>query len=225
MKKYILTVLAVGMSAGHLAAADKADFKTSEEKGSYIIGFNIGSSIKRDGFSVIPEKLLTGLKEALDGKKPAFSPEEIQEIMSGLQQQMAAKQKESAGAAAGEGVAFLKANKVKEGVKTTASGLQYKVLKSGKGKSPKVDDKVTTHYRGTLIDGTEFDSSYGRGQPATFPVNGVIKGWTEALQLMKEGDKWQLFIPTELAYGARGAGAKIAPHSALIFEIELLKIN
>lgn len=225
MKKYILTVLAVGMSVGPLAAADKTDFKTPEHKASYIIGFNIGSSIKRDGFSVDADKLLVGLKAALAGQKPVFSPEEIQTIMSGLQEQMASKQQKASGAAAEKGVAFLKANKSKEGVKTTASGLQYKILKSGKGKSPKVDDKVTTHYRGTLIDGTEFDSSYGRGEPASFPVNGVIKGWTEALQLMKEGDKWQLFIPTELAYGARGAGAKIAPHSALIFEIELLKVN
>jgi FKBP-type peptidyl-prolyl cis-trans isomerase FklB len=124
-----------------------------------------------------------------------------------------------------EGEAFLAENKKKEGVKTLPSGLQYKVIKEGTGKSPKATDKVSTHYRGTLIDGTEFDSSYKRGQPATFPVNGVIPGWTEALQLMKVGSKWQLFIPSKLAYGERGAPPVIGPYSVLIFTVELLAIK
>ncbi len=124
-----------------------------------------------------------------------------------------------------EGKAFLSANKTKEGVVTLPSGLQYRIIKKGSGPSPKLTDKVTTHYRGTLIDGTEFDSSYSRNQPATFPVNGVIPGWTEALQLMHNGDKWQLFIPSKLAYGNRAVGDKIKLGSTLIFEIELLDIN
>jgi FKBP-type peptidyl-prolyl cis-trans isomerase FklB len=124
-----------------------------------------------------------------------------------------------------EGEKFLADNKKKEGIKTTASGLQYKVIKDGTGKTPKATDTVSTHYRGTLISGKEFDSSYKRGEPAEFPVNGVIKGWTEALQLMKEGAKWQLFIPSELAYGERGAGQDIGPNSTLIFDIELLSVK
>jgi len=124
-----------------------------------------------------------------------------------------------------EGEAFLAANKKKEGVKTLASGLQYKVIKPGTGKKPKSTDTVTTHYRGTLIDGTEFDSSYNRGQPATFPVHGVIPGWTEALQLMEEGAKWQLFIPSKLGYGERGAGQAIGPNATLIFEVELVSVQ
>lgn len=137
-----------------------------------------------------------------------------------------AKQREQAESSGKAGVDFLAANKEKEGVITLESGLQYKVLKSGDGESPSLNDTVVTHYRGTLIDGTEFDSSYNRGEPATFPVTGVISGWTEALQLMKVGDKWQLFIPSELAYGANPrAGGPIPPHAALIFEIELLGIE
>ena len=138
---------------------------------------------------------------------------------------MAAKQNAEGGKNLKEGEAFLDENKKKEGVTTLPSGLQYKVLKSGAGKTPKATDKVTTHYRGTLIDGTVFDSSYDRGEPTTFPVGGVIRGWTEALQLMKEGDKWQLYVPAQLGYGERGAGGKIGPNTTLLFEIELLKVE
>jgi FKBP-type peptidyl-prolyl cis-trans isomerase FklB len=145
--------------------------------------------------------------------------------MMAFQKEVMAKQAEVAKKNKAEGEAFLAENKKKEGVKTTASGLQYKVIKPGKGKKPKSSDTVTVNYRGTLIDGTEFDSSYKRGQPATFQVSGVIPGWTEGLQLMEEGAKWQLFIPSNLAYGERGAGGVIGPNATLIFEVELLSIQ
>jgi len=158
-----------------------------------------------------------------------MTEQEIQETLKTFQQEMAAKQAEKTKQLAEinkkEGEAFLAENKKKEGVKTLPSGLQYKILTEGSGKTPKETDTVTTHYRGTLIDGTEFDSSFKRGQPASFTVNGVIKGWTEALQLMKEGSKWQLFIPSDLAYGDRGAGGQIGPHATLIFEVELISID
>lgn len=225
MKKNILSVMAVGLSIGLAAAAEPTGFKSNEEKASYLIGYNIGSSVKRDGFAVTPEKLIQGLTDGMKGKPSAFSQEQASQIMMALQQSIAMKRQAASGDTHEEGTAFLAANKKKAGVKTTASGLQYKVIKSGKGATPKADSKVTTHYRGTLIDGTEFDSSYSRNAPASFPVNGVIKGWTEALLMMKEGDKWQLFIPTELAYGARSPSPKIPSMSALVFEIELLKVN
>jgi FKBP-type peptidyl-prolyl cis-trans isomerase FklB len=153
----------------------------------------------------------------------------VQQVMQDFQKKMMAKQmaarEEGLGKNKAEGEKFLADNKKKEGIKTTASGLQYKVITAGTGKTPKATDTVKTHYRGTLINGTEFDSSYKRGEPAEFPVNGVIKGWTEALQLMKEGAKWQLFIPSELAYGERGAGRDIGPNSTLIFDIELISVK
>jgi FKBP-type peptidyl-prolyl cis-trans isomerase FklB len=149
--------------------------------------------------------------------------------MAAFQKEMMAKQQELAKRLGEknkkEGEAFLSENRKKEGIKALPSGLQYKVVKAGTGKKPKSTDTVTTHYRGTLIDGTEFDSSYRRGQPASFPVSGVIPGWTEALQLMEEGAKWQLFIPPNLAYGERGAGSQIGPNATLIFEIELISIQ
>jgi FKBP-type peptidyl-prolyl cis-trans isomerase FklB len=149
--------------------------------------------------------------------------------MAAFQKEMMAKQQELAKRLGEknkkEGEAFLSENRKKEGIKALPSGLQYKVVKAGTGKKPKSTDTVTTHYRGTLIDGTEFDSSYRRGQPASFPVSGVIAGWTEALQLMEEGAKWQLFIPPNLAYGERGAGSQIGPNATLIFEIELISIQ
>jgi FKBP-type peptidyl-prolyl cis-trans isomerase FklB len=170
-----------------------------------------------------------GLKDSISGGNLQMTEQEIQETLKTFQQALAAKQAEKSKQLADsnrkEGEAFLSENKKKEGVKTLPSGLQYKMLTEGSGKMPKETDTVTTHYRGTLLDGTEFDSSFKRGQPASFPVNGVIKGWTEALQLMKEGSKWQLFIPSDLAYGERGAGGQIGPNATLIFEVELISIN
>ncbi|MER2998265.1 FKBP-type peptidyl-prolyl cis-trans isomerase [Pontibacter populi] len=198
---------------------------TLEEKISYIIGRDMAGNLKKQGIDVNPDAFIKGMKEAIEGKPSTLSQAEVQEAMMQLQQEMGAKQ----GAAGAEnqqaGEAFLAENKNKEGVKTLPSGLQYEVLNEGTGKSPSASDKVTTHYHGTLIDGTVFDSSYERGQPATFPVNGVIAGWTEALQLMKEGAKWRLYIPSALAYGSQGAGDVIGPNTTLIFDVELISVH
>lgn len=204
-------------------------FNSNKEKISYIIGRDMAANFKKQGLEVDPEIFLQGFKEALSGKESQLKPEEVQAAMMALQQEMQVRQSANQGQAAEankkEGEAFLAQNKTKEGVVTLPSGLQYQVLQEGSGASPGPSDKVTTHYHGTLIDGTVFDSSYERGQPATFPVNGVISGWTEALQQMKEGAKWRLFLPSHLAYGAQGAGEDIGPHATLIFDVELISVN
>ncbi|WP_192821075.1 FKBP-type peptidyl-prolyl cis-trans isomerase [Rufibacter sp. LB8] len=205
------------------------ELKDLNQKISYIIGRDMAANFTKQGITIEVEALSQGLKEALSGQASQLSPEEIQNTMMQLQMQMQEKQQSSAGASGEqnkkEGEAFLQENKAKSGVTTLASGLQYEVLESGSGKTPGKSSNVTTHYHGTLINGTVFDSSYERGEPATFPVNGVIAGWTEALQLMKEGDKWRLYIPGDLAYGSRGAGADIGPNTTLIFDVELLKVH
>lgn len=202
---------------------------TQKDKISYAVGMNIGTNLHRQPLDVDPAILLQGLKDVLAGNKPLLTEEEARTLLTQLQEDMRKQQAEKAqqmGAAnKAEGETFLAANKTKEGVITLPSGLQYKILKAGTGPKPSASDSVVCNYRGTLINGAEFDSSYKRGQPATFPVNGVIKGWTEALQLMPVGSKWQLFIPAQLAYGERGAGADIGPNAALIFEIDLLSIQ
>ena len=192
---------------------------------SYIIGMDIGNNLKKQSIDVDPNILSKGIKDALAGGKPLLTEQEISETMAAFQKEMMAKQEQVAKKNKAEGDAFLSENKKKEGVKTLPSGLQYKVIKAGTGKKPKSTDTVTTHYRGTLTNGTEFDSSYKRGQTVSFPVSGVIPGWTEALQLMEEGAKWQLFIPSNLAYGERGAGGLIGPNATLIFEVELISIQ
>ncbi|MFO0949072.1 MAG: FKBP-type peptidyl-prolyl cis-trans isomerase [Planctomycetota bacterium] len=201
-----------------------------KERSSYAIGLNIGRNLKREGIELDIKIFAEGLAAGLEGQKPRFTDEELAGALEALEKQMtakiASKRKMEAETNAKTGANFLAENKTKEGVKTLASGLQYEVVKAGTGKkNPKSSDKVQTHYRGRLIDGTEFDSSYERGEPATFPVDGVIKGWTEALQLMKEGDSWRLYVPAELAYGERGAPPAIGPNQVLIFDIELLKIG
>lgn len=215
-------------AAGVLSAADPS-LKTQKDKVSYAIGAQIGTDMKRQAVDINPDSLAKGLKDGFQGSKMLLTDQEMREAVTSLQQQMAAKQAErmrELGAKNKQaGAAFLAENKKKDGVKVLPDGLQYKVIKEGTGKMPKAEDTVTVNYRGTLIDGTEFDSSYKRGEPATFPVKGVIKGWTEALQLMKVGSKWQLFIPPELAYGEQGAGRIIGPNSTLIFEVELLGIK
>ncbi len=202
--------------------------ETMQQKAAYAIGINFINSLKMQGIKLDEPSLLQGIQDALKGQL-VLSHAEMQSALDEFKQQLIIQQqlaqKTLLKKNQQEGEAFLSANKTKEGVVTLPSGLQYRVIKKGSGPSPKLTDKVTTHYRGTLIDGTEFDSSYSRNQPATFPVNGVIPGWTEALQLMHKGDKWQLFIPSELAYGNRAVGDKIKPGSTLIFEIELLDIN
>jgi FKBP-type peptidyl-prolyl cis-trans isomerase FklB len=198
------------------------------DKVSYIFGLNIANNIKSQseaaGFKVNIDKLVEGLNDGLGGGDPTLTPEEIQQTMQAFEQMLTAKAESQAEENKQEGEAFLAENKQKEGVKTTKSGLQYKVLSGGKGKSPRATDTVTVNYKGTLINGKEFDSSYKRMEPATFPLNRVIAGWTEVLQLMKEGDKFEVYIPSELAYGPRGQGDVIGPNSTLIFEIELLEV-
>jgi FKBP-type peptidyl-prolyl cis-trans isomerase len=210
------------------AAEQKAvSLKTEMDKVSYAIGARMGQSFKRQGIQINAELLMRGIRDALAGREPALTQEQMQQVMTDFQRRMTTqrqeRQKVEGAKNLAEGKAFLDANKKKEGVKVLPSGLQYKVIKEGTGKTPAADDKVKTHYRGRLVDGTEFDSSYKRGKPAEFAVRGVIKGWTEALQLMKEGGKWELYIPADLAYGERGRPG-IPPSATLIFEIELLEI-
>lgn len=198
---------------------------TFQEKVSYIIGRDMATNLKKQGIDIEAASFTQGLKDVLEGKPSSLSQSEVQQTMMQLQQEMSQKQGASAAENQKEGEAFLAENKNKEGVQKLPSGLQYQILKEGTGKSPSATDQVTTHYHGTLIDGTVFDSSYERNQPATFPVNGVIAGWTEALQLMKEGAKWRLFIPSDLAYGSQGAGDVIGPNATLIFDVELISVN
>jgi len=225
MKLRVIAVLGILFLVSQVNAEEKLLLKNQKEKVSYIIGMDIGGNLKRQSVDVDPNILAKGVKDALAGGKPLLTEQEIQETMAAFQKEMMARQSEVAKKNKAEGEAFLAANKKKEWVKALQSGLQYKVIKVGTGKKPKLSDTVTAHYRGTLIDGTEFDSSYKRGQPVSFPVSGVIPGWTEALQLMGEGAKWQLFIPSNLAYGEKGAGRDIGPNATLIFEIELVSIQ
>jgi FKBP-type peptidyl-prolyl cis-trans isomerase FklB len=200
-----------------------------QDRASYIIGLNLGQSLKTQEVPVTADLIIQGLRDGLGGANPLLTPEEIQAAMQEFQQQLMTAQqskREAAGAKnMQESQAYLDQNKAKPGVKTTASGLQYEVLTEGSGESPKPTDKVTVHYRGTLPDGKVFDSSYDRNEPATFPVNGVIQGWVEALQLMKPGAKYRLVIPPALAYAERGAGNDIGPNQVLIFDVELLSVD
>jgi FKBP-type peptidyl-prolyl cis-trans isomerase FklB len=203
--------------------------KTPKDKTSYAMGMNIGTGLRKQAIDIDPAILARGLRDAFLNGKTLLTEEEARTFLTQLQGELRKKQQEAAQRAGeankSEGVAFLESNKSKEGVVTLPSGLQYKVLQEGTGPKPTATDQVVCNYRGTLLDGTEFDSSYKRGQPATFPLSGVIKGWTEALQLMPVGSKWQLFVPAELGYGDRGAGPQIGPNATLIFEIELISIQ
>jgi len=222
-------VLCVLLLAVHGMAQDSAILKTERDKVSYSMGMDIGRMLKMQGVDVDLELATRGFKDAYTGNQALLTDEEMQEVLTNFKKEFIAKQQELAKQQGEknkkEGEIFLEANKKKEGVQTLPSGLQYKVLKAGAGKKPTATDTVTVHYRGTLIDGKEFDSSYPRGKPVTFPVNGVIPGWTEALPLMEEGAKWELFIPSNLAYGERGAGRDIGPNATLIFEVELISIE
>jgi len=225
-------VVCIGLTALVTACNEKekvVKLDTQTNKASYSIGLQFGSQISKIQDMVNQDAIILGFKDGLTETKSQLTTEEMQTVMQEFQKSMVekqqAKQKEMATNGKAEGEKFLVANKTKDGVITTASGLQYKILTAGTGASPAATDTVITHYTGTTIDGKVFDSSHKRNAPATFPVNGVIKGWTEALQLMKVGSKWQLFIPSELAYGDRGAGASIGPNQVLIFEIELLQIK
>lgn len=227
MKPIVLSAVALSLAVSVLAEEKPPqlkDLKDLKDKASYSLGLNFGFNFKRQNVDLNLDAFAAGFKDAMSGKKPLMTEEEVRETMMAFEKDMQQKQAETAQKNAAEGEKFLAENKTKEGVKTSASGLQYKVLKEGSGGQPKSSDTVTVNYRGTLIDGTEFDSSYKRGQPATFPVGGVIKGWTEALQLMKVGSKYQLFIPASLAYGEQGPPG-IPPNAILIFEVELMDVK
>lgn len=199
------------------------------DQASYSIGLSMGRNFKKQQIPINAAQLVQGLRDGLSGAQPALNEQEMNAALQAFEEQvgaaMEARSKQLAESNKTEGAAFLAANQKKPGVKTTASGLQYQVIKEGTGPIPKKTDMVSTHYRGTLLDGTEFDSSYSRNEPTSFPVDQVIPGWTEALQMMKVGSKWKLFVPSELAYRDQGAGADIGPNATLVFEIELLGIE
>ena len=197
--------------------------KDEKEKLSYCLGVNIGMSLKSQGLTELDAKIFAeAMSDVVSNSKLKINSDEINSF---LQEYFGKIQAEQQKTAVAEGEKFLKNNSSQDGVVTLESGLQYKVLKEGTGEKPKATDTVTTHYHGTLISGEVFDSSVERSEPASFPVNGVIPGWVEALQLMPVGSKWKLFVPSHLAYGERGAGQKIGPNATLIFEVELLSIN
>ena len=228
MKHVFAVVLIVGLSFGLCFGAERPETKDQKDKESYSLGYQFGQSLKAQGVDINMDVYTSGIKDALAGTKPLLSQEEMNKTVLELQARVAtARQKELKGKAdknLAEGKAFMEANKKKEGVKTLPSGLQYKVVKEGSGKTPKATDEVTVNYRGSFIDGTEFDSSYKKGTPLTFQVDKIIPGWKEALQLMKVGSTWQLFVPPELGYGERSVGP-IPPNATLIFEVELVSIK
>jgi len=216
------------LTAAAAVAQQAPELKTDKEKISYALGLDLGNQLKRQAVDVDADVFMQGLKASLTGSKPLMTEDEAKAAIAALQGELQKKQAELA-KAQGEmnlkdGEIFLAANKSQQGVVTLPSGLQYKVLTTGTGAKPTADDTVVCHYRGTFLNGTEFDSSYKRNQPATFPVKGVIKGWTEALQLMSVGSKWQLWIPASLAYGPAGRQG-IPPNSTLVFEVELISIQ
>src|SRR3954464_9381009 len=228
MKNLVIGIV-LAMLAAPVFAQDRPALKDTKDKVSYSIGLDIGTTFKKQKMELNSDALAAGVKDGLSGGKPLMSPDEVRQVMvqfsKDMREKAATVNKDAAEKNSKEGEKFLADNKAKPGVKTTASGLQYAVEKEGSGTPPKETDTVVVNYRGTLIDGTEFDSSYKRGEPATFPVNRVIKGWTEALQLMKPGAKYQLVIPPDLAYGPGGTGQLIGPNATLIFEVELLSIK
>jgi FKBP-type peptidyl-prolyl cis-trans isomerase FklB len=229
MKSVGAVLLCMAIIVGQAESQEKKELKTQKDSVSYSIGLDIGKRLKQQSVEIDVDLVARGIKDAESDSTRLLTEVQAESVINAFQQQMAAKM-DSVKKALGmknkaDGEAFLAENRKKEGVKVLPDGLQYKVLKEGNGKKPKADETVTVNYRGTLIDGTEFDSSIKRGEPSTFRVSGVIKGWTEALQLMPVGSKWQLFIPPELAYGERGAGEVIPPNSTLIFEVELLSIK
>ena len=221
MKHFIVVVSASLLVLPLFGQEKSPQLKDQKDKVSYSIGMNIGFNLSKQKVDINPDILAAGIKDSIAGK-PLLTQDQVKDVMAQFEKDMEQKQKQAGEKNKADGAKFLEENKKKPGVKTTASGLQYKAEKEGTGVQPKATDMVTVNYRGTLIDGTEFDSSYKRGQPATFPVNGVIKGWTEALQLMKVGSKYQLWIPSNLAYGERSVSPELGPNATLIFEVELM---
>ena len=229
LMRLITIILGALFCTGTALAQSGAAFENEEKKTGYAVGMSVAENLSRQGIEVDIDSFIEGIRDVLTGKKPRLSQVEFQQTMrafgSKIQARRQKMQSEAGAKNLKEGKSFLAKNKKKKGVVTLPSGLQYQVLRAGKGTKPTAFSTVVTHYRGTLLDGSEFDSSYGRGKPASFRVNGVIAGWTEALQLMPEGSKWRLFIPSGLAYGPRGTGRKIGPHATLIFEIELIEVK
>ncbi len=224
-----LTLVTVLLMTAAAYGADDQTLRTDREKTSYAIGAQTGADMKHFGMDVDPDLVARGFRDAYSGRKLLLNDQQMSETMTNISRIMEAKSgemmKQDAERNKREGEAFLAQNARKEGVKTLPSGLQYKIMRAGSGRTPKATDTVAVNYRGTFIDGTEFDSSYRRGQPLTFQVNKMIKGWVEALQIMDVGAKWQLFIPSRLAYGEQGAPPAIGPNAALIYEVELLSIK
>jgi FKBP-type peptidyl-prolyl cis-trans isomerase FklB len=229
MRYLAALILSIFLLFGVCSAQGKPELKDQKDKESYSLGYQFGQYLKLQGVDINLDVYTSAIKDALGNKEPSMSKDEIIATIRGLEQRVqAARQKalkEKGAKNLEEGKAFLAENQKKKDVKTLPSGLQYKVLKEGSGKTPKATDTVSVNYKGTLLDGTEFDSSYKRGQPISFKVGEVIKGWSEALQHMKEGSKYQLFIPPDLAYGERAIGQTIAPNSTLIFEVDLIKVE
>lgn len=225
MKKQIFTGLVmVGMMVGQLQAAD-AKLENDKQKFSYTLGYQIAQNLAKQGAILDPDAAAKAVHDAFSGKKPALTIDEMKAVVGRIQSEAKKKHSEIGSKNLATGKKFLAENAKKDGVKTLDSGLQYKVLIKGDGEAPKASSTVVAHYEGRLTNGTVFDSSIKRGSPATFPVKGVIPGWQEILQLMPAGSKWQVYIPSKLAYGEKGAGASIGPNETLIFDIELISIN
>lgn len=229
MKKYLTIILALSLSPSLLHADEQLSLKTQKDKASYSIGLEMGSAMKQQKLEVDPDLIVAGFRAGLSGTKSLLSEAESKQVMEIFEKEMEARMaketKELPEKNKKEGESFLAENKKKTGVTTLDSGLQYRIVREGTGVLPKATDTVTAHYRGTLLDGTEFDSSYSRNEPSKFGVDQVIKGWKEALQLMKVGSKWQLFVPSNLAYEDQGAGRVIGPNATLIFDVELISID
>ena len=225
MKKRLWFVMLLGVAANRVGAADAPQLSTDEQKASYAVGLEIAQSLVRQGLKIDADAFSLALKDVLSGQEPRLPLKELQAVLAKQQEKIIQKRQAAAQKNKAASETFLTENKKKEGIQVLPSGVQYRVLTEGKGAKPKLTDTVTVHYRGTLTDGKEFDSSYGRGEPATFQVNGVIQGWQEVLPMMQEGAKWQVFIPPDLAYGDRGAGDAIGPNETLIFDIELIAVK
>ncbi|MDH5751494.1 MAG: FKBP-type peptidyl-prolyl cis-trans isomerase [Deltaproteobacteria bacterium] len=225
----LIALSAFLIPGGQVNAQTKEDLKDKKKKTSYALGLDIGQRIKSQNMQLDGDMVAKGIKDGMGSGTPWLTDAELKDVLLAWRKEQADERNKTM-MVEGEknkkaGEKFLSENKKKSGVKTTKSGLQYIVMKDGKGKSPDAKNRVVAHYKGSLIDGTEFDSSYGRGEPAEFAVTGVIPGWTEALKMMKPGSKWQIFIPSELGYGTRGAPPRIPPNATLIFEIELLEVK
>lgn len=223
IRKFTPILLVLAFTAA--GAEEPPELDTDQKRFSYAVGYQIGQSLKRDGLDVETAPFLQALEDVLSGADPKMTVTEMRQALQAFQQQKAHERQAKAEENKAAGEAFLAENRKKEGVQELPSGLQYEIIKEGTGKQPAADDTVVVHYRGQLLDGTEFDSSFSRGKPTTLPVSGVIKGWQEALQKMREGAEWKLFVPPELAYGEKGAGKIIGPNETLVFDVELIEVK